>query len=436
MIEIIKQQEIPERVRVQNDRQLSLLAILVASIARGRTIIEDFNLTTPMNEFVAWLNHNNFDIKTESHRVYIEGKGFFHHFSPLQQLPQDSWGQYLALILLSQDTETVFQIENKVYPELLAEFSLRENSDNRIAFGPPCFVLQTNKGDEIDPITKVRVMLQALFFEQSLDFYEVKATRDIISGILTWFGAPLTVQNTSEEMDEFSRRLARLQGLKIERKIHTTLQTCKMLTGRDYFVPGDPTEAAAWALLATLVPNSELLIENVLLNNTRTGVFGAFKRMGAEIESTQRRGYGDVYGNIRIKTSKQLTGRRFTNDILNTCLEEIPLLAVAAAFAEGETILRMSASNIKREQIMLDALIKNLKKIEIDLGIYEEGLVIRGNNDIGGTNFEGCREFPVVDMAILVLAGVAHGKSSLNSNQVFNIFPNFFNQSNLAPKEA
>ena len=161
MIEIIKQQEIPERVRVQNDRQLSLLAILVASIARGRTIIEDFNLTTPMNEFVAWLNHNNFDIKTESHRVYIEGKGFFHQFSPLQQLPQDSWGQYLALILLSQDTETVFQIENKVYPELLAESSLRENSDNRIAFGPPCFVLQTNKGDEIDPITKVRVMLQA-----------------------------------------------------------------------------------------------------------------------------------------------------------------------------------------------------------------------------------------------------------------------------------
>ena len=276
----------------------------------------------------------------------------------------------------------------------------------------------------------MRILLQALLHERTITFEEKATIRDHFSGMLAFFGAPLTVETTgNEELDELARRMARLQGQKMERKVLTSLAPCKMLTGKELFIPGDPTEAAALALLASFLPDSDIVIRSVGLNPSRSGVFNALKRMGANLEIFQKRErYGDQFGSLRVQSCKRPMGRKFAGELLMTCIEEVPLLAVAASLADGETILRLPEHIALKEHDLLNVLAQNLKRAGVEVGVYEEGLVVRGREEVDANQFDS-QEIPSVGLALAVLARAAHGQSAITGiDCVPPIFPDILSK--------
>lgn len=168
------------------------------------------------------------------------------------------------------------------------------------------------------------------------------------------------------------------------------------------------------------------------LDPTRAGIFAAFKKLGADIEVVSRRERGnDVWGDLNVKTAKNLIARKLNPDLLSICLDEIPLLAALACFTESEgiaekekeTILKLPPWAIDFYRPLLEAIYKNLKIAGVECGIYEEGLIIRGKTDIVGEGFD-CQNFPVLGLALSVLNRKAKSKEPVKGIEcVEKVYP-------------
>ena len=240
------------------------------------------------------------------------------------------------------------------------------------------------------------------------------AVKDSLIRELFTFGAELEwKQDGIDESDELAKRVAKLQGIKNERKWICNIPPVHSLLSRDRFIAGDVTEAVFLALAASLIPDSDITIKAVSLDASRAGIFGAFKRLGADIEIAARHERGnDVWGDLRVKCKNGLIGRRIGADILSTCLDEIPMLAVLACFADGETILKLPAWALEPCKPVLEAIYENLKIAGIESGLYEDGLILRGKAEIEGDGFD-CKNLPILGMALHVLNKKAKGKKEI-----------------------
>ncbi|MDR3000054.1 MAG: hypothetical protein LBU89_02220 [Fibromonadaceae bacterium] len=227
-----------------------------------------------------------------------------------------------------------------------------------------------------------------------------------------------------DESDELARRMARMQGIKNEKKWICRIPPVPSLLARDRFIAGDVTQAAFLALAASLIPDSDITIKSVSLDSSRAGIFGALRRLGAEIEISRVERGNDIWGDLKVKSAKMLIGKRFGADTLSTCLDEIPMIAVLACFAEGETILKLPLWAVDSYRPVLVALYENLKSTGIECGLYEDGLILRGKSEIEGGVFD-CKNLPILGLALHVLNKKTKGKEEIKGIEcVETIWPN------------
>lgn len=230
------------------------------------------------------------------------------------------------------------------------------------------------------------------------------AVKDSLIKELATFGAELEwKQDGPDENDELARRMARMQGIKNERKWICNIPPVHSLLARDRFIAGSVTEAAFLALAASLLPDLNITVKSVNLDAGYAGIFGAFKRLNADMEIASRHERGNnVWGDLKIKKARELTGRRLNEDILSACMDEIPLLAVMACFAREETILKLPSWSIEHCKPVLETLYENLKIAGIEAGLYEDGLILRGKEEIDAGDFD-CKNIPALGLALYVL---------------------------------
>ncbi|MBR6423308.1 MAG: hypothetical protein IKS47_01310, partial [Bacteroidales bacterium] len=164
------------------------------------------------------------------------------------------------------------------------------------------------------------------------------------------------------------------------------------------------------------------------LNSTRAGALTCLKRMGANIETvTRREKFGDVYGDVEIypmEAGKRLQGRRFGEEAVATSFGEYAFLAVAACFAEGETILRIPKECRSEMRKANDFLAENLRKTGVEVGVYDDGLVIRGMETIvNGSEFDG-GDSAQAGLALSVLSlALENDEPVANAGDVEAVFP-------------
>lgn len=188
-------------------------------------------------------------------------------------------------------------------------------------------------------------------------------TRDHTEKMLQGFGAELEV-----ETDAQSVRHIRIKGQ-------------GKLTGQTIAVPGDPSSAAFPLVAALIVPGSDILIENVLMNPTRTGLILTLQEMGARIDLVnQRSAGGEDVADLRVRSS-ELKGVSVPADRAPSMIDEYPVLAVAASFAEGETtMLGLDELRVK-ESDRLAAVARGLEANGVDCTEGEDSLSVRGRPD-------------------------------------------------------
>lgn len=204
--------------------------------------------------------------------------------------------------------------------------------------------------------------------------------------------------------------------------------------GTDITVPGDMSSAAFFIVAATLMPNAALLIKNVGINSTRTGILHILKRMGANITLSNRRQCGEEpIADVHVCHAK-LHGIDIPESIVPAAIDEFPVLFIAAACAEGQTILHGAKELRCKESDRISAMVDGLKSLGIDANALDDGVFIRGGMLLGGE--VDSRHDHRIAMAFAIAGAVAGSPVTIkHCDNVSTSFPSFLalaNQLNMS----
>lgn len=409
------------------DRERMNLTLVMALLVNGRTVLENFAWASGSEAFAEALKEFGLTYEQQGHQLVLDGKGFQYNLPSLLPFHFGEQENVLLWTLASKDADQIYTfaaepdeagiacvdaaktcVQKYFKIKVLAE----EPAKFQFCFLPDELNVKKDSLNNVPYIMRNRLMLRSLIRGEYLSFEEKSTVHDQWTKMLIYFGVTVKYEGRGmEQLSEFERRLMMAQGKKIERTQVTELSETKIITGRDYFVPGDTTEAVAFAVLMTVgnVPKeNKVKLLNVDLNSGRAGALTCLKRMGANVENTSRREkFGDVFGDVELfpmAAGKRLQGRRFSEDTMSTGLEEFALLAVAACYAEGETILRVPKEIRVAVRPVNEFLAEQLRKTGAEVGVYDDGLVIRGlETVVNGSDFDA-GQWPQIGLALSVLS--------------------------------
>lgn len=427
---------------VNPDRELSECVLVMGLLVNGRTTLDDFIFTERSRSFAEILKEFGLTWEEKGASTLLNGIGFSYKIPTLLKIPDSENAMALLLSLASKDDETLFtatgnaEVLEKAKHFLSQIFGAVIESENETEAGKTFTfhfvkvlpILKETREGYLPYLAKNAVLLNALVCGKNLECEERSPVRSGFVDMLSYFGVNIQVQTSGmQEMSELERRLAKARGIKTERRTKTIIQETKILTSRDYFVPGDPTEACALVTLSILSPvfkGKKIVVKNVLISTDRAGAFSALKRMGAKIDfGSRHERYGGAYADVISVYDKRLSARRLAEDILCTCIEEYPFIALAASTADGESILRIPDSLAKELRPRCEILAQNLKQTGASIGVYEEGLVVRGREELDAGNFDAEND-AVFGLMFHVVKLFSQGETTIeNEGQIDLIFP-------------
>jgi 3-phosphoshikimate 1-carboxyvinyltransferase len=197
------------------------------------------------------------------------------------------------------------------------------------------------------------------------------------------------------------------------------------LHGQHVVVPGDISSAAFWLVAAAIVPGSELVVENVGVNPTRTGILEALEKMGANLQlDNERTVAGEPVADIRVKYSL-LKACEIGGDIIPRLIDEIPILAVAAAFAEGTTIIKDAEELRVKESDRITVMATQMSQLGAKISERPDGLEITGGFPLNGTEVDSDTDHRIA-MSLAIAALNCQGKTTIHRAEAAGIsYPNF-----------
>lgn len=207
---------------------------------------------------------------------------------------------------------------------------------------------------------KSSILLAGLFAEGRTTVTEPYLSRNHTELMLSYMDADITVNDLS------------------------TSVTRSQLTPKTIEIPGDISSAAYFIAAALIVPNSEIILKNVGLNPTRTGILDVFKKMGADIVILDRRTISnELIGDLKIKYS-DLNGCTIEGNIIPRLIDEIPVIAVIATQAQGQTVIKDAQDLRNKESDRINTIVTELKKLGANIEETSDGIIINGKTKLHG----------------------------------------------------
>jgi len=236
------------------------------------------------------------------------------------------------------------------------------------------------------------------------------------------------VREPSPSRDHTERALTRL-GAKYWKDVDGwhCVEGGHSFDARPIRVPGDISAAAFFMVAASIVSRAEVELLGVGMNPLRTGVLDILERMGARITVTNERDMdGEPVADLVIKGGASLKAVRISGDIIPRLIDEIPVLAVAACFAEGVTVIRDSAELRAKESDRIAVMAAELSKMGAKIGIFPDGMAIEGGVQMKGAGVESHGDHRVA-MAMAVAGLAVSGGTVVNdTGNVATSYPGFY----------
>lgn len=225
---------------------------------------------------------------------------------------------------------------------------------------------------------------------------------------------------------DHTERMLRALGVSVETNGNViTLTPPEDLAAKDVAVPADISSAAFFLVAGAIIPNSEITIQNVGVNPTRTGILDVLRDMGADIKVSNYQDDIEPVCDLTVRSSK-LHGTVIGGEVIPRLIDELPVLAVAAAFAEGKTIIRDAQELKVKESNRIAAMVSELSKAGADVEETEDGMIIQGDKPLHGASFETYNDHRIA-MSMAVCALGCEGTSEiLNPDVVAISYPDFF----------
>lgn len=250
---------------------------------------------------------------------------------------------------------------------------------------------------------KSAILLAGLYADGITSVTEPALSRNHTELMLSAFGAKVSSEGTTASICSAPR----LVGQKIE-------------------VPGDISSAAYFIAAALMVPGSEVLIQNVGINPTRDGILRVCQEMGADITLlNQKEGSGEPSCDLLVKYS-ELKPASIGGDLIPTLIDEIPILAVLAAHAQGTTLIKDAQELKVKESNRIDTVVNALKAMGADVYATEDGMVIHGGTPLHGAVIDSFLDHRIA-MSFAVAALCASGETTILGRECVNIsYPDFY----------
>ena len=250
---------------------------------------------------------------------------------------------------------------------------------------------------------KTAIILAGLYADGETVIHEIEKSRDHTELMLSAMGADLTVDN-----------------------LDITVKPTNDLTAVNVDVPGDISSAAFFLVLGAIMPNSQITVTNVGINPTRTGIIDVLKDMGADITlENVHTSAGETVADITVRSSS-LKGTTVGGDIIPRLIDELPIIAVAAVFADGQTVIKDAQELKVKETNRIRAVVDEFNKCGIDITETDDGMIINGGKSIHGADFKTYGDHRMA-MSLTVLAQLADGESTLDDSDCACVsYPTFF----------
>jgi 3-phosphoshikimate 1-carboxyvinyltransferase len=407
-------------ITIPGDKSISHRALMLGAIASGETIVEGLLLgEDPRStaECFRAMGATISELNTE--RVIVWGVGLGNLQEPVDVLNAGNSGTTMRLMLglLASVSDRLFVVTG--------DDSLRSRPMSRVIkpleqMGATIWGRQQN----FAPLAVRGRQLQPQHYQSPIASAQVKSCI-LLAGLMV--EGKTTVSEPALSRDH-SERMLRAFGatLEIDSELNSVTITGKpQLRGQKVIVPGDISSAAFWLVAAAIVPGSELLITNVGVNPTRIGILEALTMMEADISrENERIVAGEPVADLRVKHS-QLQARTIEGDLIPRLIDEIPILAVAAAFAAGTTVIKDAAELRVKESDRLAVMATQLGKMGAKIVEHPDGLEITGGYDLNGTEVDSYNDHRIA-MSLAIAALNARGKTTIHRAEAASIsYPNF-----------
>lgn len=403
-------------ITVPGDKSISHRAVMLGALARGTTHITGFLMGEDCLSTIDCFRKMGVQIDVSEEEVVVHGVGLHGLKAPGSDLYTGNSGtttRLLCGILAGQ------------------KFSCRMSGDTSIQKRPMGRVIKPLRemGAHIDgiddnycPLTFGGGHLHGIRYALPVASAQLKSAI-LLAGL--YADGPTTVIEPAPSRDHTERMLRALDVVITTQENVITVTPPAELHAKDVSVPADISSAAFFLVAGTIVPGSELTIRNVGINPTRTGLLDVLRNMGADITIANKRGGAEPVCDLTVRYSK-LHGTEIGGEIIPRLIDELPVLSVAAAFADGITVIRDAQELKVKESNRIAAMVAELAKADANVHETDDGMFISGGHPLHGAVFETYNDHRIaMSMAICSLA--CQGKSTiLNPDVVAISYPDFF----------
>ncbi|MBD2180518.1 3-phosphoshikimate 1-carboxyvinyltransferase [Aerosakkonema funiforme] len=408
-------------IRVPGDKSISHRALMLGALATGETQIQGLLLgEDPRStaECFRALGAEISELNTEL--VRVRGIGLGQLLEPNDILNAGNSGTTMRLMLgiLASHPGRFFTVTG--------DSSLRSRPMSRVVkpLQQMGATIWGRKGNSLAPLAIQGQQLKPIIYNSPIASAQVKSCI-LLAGLLTEGETTVTEPALSRDHSE---RMLKAFGAEVivdpESNSATIVGPAK-LQGQSVIVPGDISSAAFWLVAGAIVPDSELLIENVGVNPTRTGILAALGMMGADIGlENQRIVAGEPVADLRVRHSK-LKACQIGGEMIPRLIDEIPILAVAAVFAEGTTVIRDAAELRVKESDRIAVMANQLNRMGAKVTELPDGLEITGGTPLTGTDVDSHTDHRIA-MSLAIAALNADGTTTVNGAEAAAIsYPDF-----------
>lgn len=416
-MKIKKQTGLRGTLTVPGDKSISHRAVMFGALAKGTTRITHFLEGADCLSTISCFRKMGIEIERNQDQILVHGKGLHGLQAPSGTLDVGNSGTTTRLIsgiLAGQNFSS----------ELDGDASIRTRPMKRImaplASMGADIISRNNNG--CAPLIITGKPLHAVHYDSPVASAQVKSCV-LLAGMyadgITSVTEPFLSRNHTEIMLNYFGAKVSSTGTS------AAIYPEPVLEARDIVVPGDISSAAYFIAAGLLTPDSEILLKNVGINPTRAGILKVCRSMGADITLLNENPEGEPTADLLIRTSS-LKGTVIQGADIPTLIDEIPMIAVMAAFAQGTTIIQDAQELKVKESDRIAVMVDNLKRMGADIEGTDDGMIIHGGRPLHGAAIDSHLDHRVA-MSFAVAGTICEGEMEIQDAQCVDIsYPEFY----------
>jgi 3-phosphoshikimate 1-carboxyvinyltransferase len=403
------------------DKSISHRAVMFSSIAKGKTKITNFLIGQDCLSTIDCFRKMGVDISIDNRNVIVNGVGLKGLKKPKDVLDVGNSGTTIRLlsgILAGNDFESILIGDESIAKRPMKRVTdplremgcIIEGKDDANYTPIKIYGGNLNGIDYKMPVSSAQVksalILASLYANNSSIIREKSRSRNHTEIMLNSFGADIKVNNLDINVNPIE----------------------ELYSPEEINVVGDISSAAFIIAGATIVPKSEVIIKNVGLNETRTGILEVLSNMNGNFEIMNKRvSNGEFVGDLVVRYSDNLIGTTIDSDLIPRLIDEIPIIAIMATQAEGQTIIKDAKELKVKESNRIKAMVDNLKKMGSDIEELDDGMIIKGKNKLNGAYINTFNDHRIA-MAFSIASLISNGEVKLDNKSCIDIsFPGYLN---------